>query len=1049
MQLKDSVCGAAASGAWYQIRKKIGDLRPSLPNGLIGPFFNDEYGDVFSAIYLLTGEGRTRADLKTYAEALQKRLQRVDDAAKVALIGDVKEKIPVEISPTRLATLGLSPQVIFDAIAKQNAMTAAGACSTSADAVQVRVSGALGSLQALRNLPITSGGQVFRLGDTATLSRDYEDPPAYLAFLNGTESVGVTMADGTKVAHLDEALKAEVEAFKVDLPLGVEVSHVSVQADIVSNAFEEFIHTVVEALVIVLAVSFVTLGLRTGIVVALSVPIVLAAVFTIMPAMGLNFDRITLGALINASLRSRWLVIGLTIAALLGAGLGMGFVQRQFFPTSARPELFIESRMPEGSAIEATAKAALAAEALVKGDPDVRYASTCVGAGSPRFFFAMNPALPNPSFGLTVVMAKAAAARDRLRAKIEAAVATSTVPQARIRVDQIDFGPPVGFPVQFRVIGPDPVQVRQIAEQVRHVMDANPHTIEPQFNWNEQAKTVRLALDQDRIRALGLSTQDVSNTLQALLSGVTVTQDREGTKLIDVVVRAPAADRSNPEGLGDLTLLLPNGAAVPLTRIARIRYGSEEPILWRSSRDMALTVRADIVPGVQAPGVSAKIEPLLAPIIKARPASYRVETDGAVEESAKANVALFKVFPQKRRDADASDVAAEEPFQAVSAVGHRPTWPDRRGGCAVALQRAVRVRSTVGGHRACGHDHAQHGHSGGSDRPRSGGRRIALGCHRGKHGKARKASGSDDAGGNPRDDPAGAVGVLAAAGFVDHGRVDRGHRADPVLPAGALGRVVPGAPNLNRGRGTPHGARDLPSRSVWRKNDSAQSADAHQRRRKGGCRSHAIDDGQAMRRPQRCGEIGHSGTTEHNRPDTVFGHRVSDLGRNPGAGVRAVPLQLRHRHVRGAHFAAMRGQAIVADVSGNHRHGNRKSGDDGIGAAQEHRRMERRLTNARNRNAHGRTCLCQASVVKAGDDRGIRTVFGGFDPLRQEVGHGGSPILGALERGQRAVTSDGQNLGLGRGILGSGGNLFSHRDGRVRVDHRNPHQTMPLPASEP
>ncbi|MBI1171050.1 AcrB/AcrD/AcrF family protein [bacterium] len=767
VQLKDSVHGAAASEAWYQVRKKIGDLRPNLPDGLIGPFFNDEYGDVFSAIYLLTGQGLSRADLKTYAENLQKRLLRVEDAAKVALIGDVKEKIYVEISPTRLATLGLSPKVIFDAISRQNAVTAAGAYATSADAIQVRVSGAPGSLQALRDLPIASGGQVFRLGDIADLRRAYEDPPTYLAFLNGAETVGVgvTMADGANVVRLGAALKAEVAAFKADLPVGVEVTQVSDQADVVSTAFEEFIHAFVEALVIVLAVSFLTLGLRTGIVVALSVPIVLAVVFTLMLTMGLNFDRITLGALIialgllvddaiisvemmivkieqgfdrlaaasaawestafpmltgtlvtaagflpvglakstsgeyagnifwvvglalivswfvavivtpylgfvllpkarvahrdsydsrtyrvlrrliNAALKARWLVIGLTVAALLAAGLGMGFVQQQFFPTSARPELFIETRMPEGSAIETTAKAVLAAEALVKGDPDVRYVSTYVGAGSPRFFFALNPALPDPSFALTVIMAKDAAARDRLRARIEAAVAAGAVPQARVRVDQIVFGPPVGFPVQFRVIGPDPLQVRQIAERVRAVMDANPHTIEPQLDWNEQAKTLQVVLDQDRIRALGLNTQDVADALRTLLSGVTVTQYREGTNLIDVVLRAPAADRSDPARLGDLTLLLPGGAAVPLTQLAHITYGFEEPILWRRNRDMALTVRADIVPGVQAPTVSAEIEPLLAPIVKTLPAGYRIETGGAVEESAKANIALFKVFP--------------------------------------------------------------------------------------------------------------------------------------------------------------------------------------------------------------------------------------------------------------------------------------------------------------------------------------------------------------------------------------------------------------------
>ncbi len=768
VQLQDWARGEVVREAWYQIRKKVGDLRPQLPQGLIGPFFDDEYGDVFSAIYLLTGEGVSRADLKDYAEALRTRLLNVGDAAKVALIGQVDEKIFVEISHRRLATLGLSPQTVFDAITRQNAMAASGSFSTGADSVQVRVTGGLNSIEALREVTIAAEGRTIRLGDIAEIRRGYEDPPDYLAFLNGqpTVGVGVSMAAGANVVHLGEELAKEIALFRAELPLGVEITQVADQADVVTHAFDEFIHTFVEALIIVLAVSFVTLGLRTGIVVALSVPIVLAVVFVIMEVMGLNFDRITLGALIvalgllvddaiiavemmvvkisqgydriaaasaawestafpmltgtlvtavgflpvgfarstsgeyagnifwvvaialivswfvavivtpylgmkllpapkagahhdqydgrlyralravvNAALRFRWMVIAVTLGALVAAGVGMGFVQQQFFPTSARAELFIETRMPEGSSIEATAEAALAAEALVKGDPDVRYSSTYVGAGSPRFFFALNPALPNPSFALTVIMAQDAAARDRLRAKIEAAVAAGAVPQARVRVDQIVFGPPVGFPVQFRVTGPDPVEVRRIAADVRDVMAANPNTIEPQFDWNEQAKTVNLSLNQDRIRALGLNTQDVANTLQTLLSGLTVTEYREGTDLIDVVVRAPEGERSDPGAIGDLTILLPGGAAVPLAQVADVSFGLEDPILWRRNREMALTVRADIVPGVQAPDVSAQIVPALAPVIAGLPAGYRIETGGAVEESNKANGALFKVFP--------------------------------------------------------------------------------------------------------------------------------------------------------------------------------------------------------------------------------------------------------------------------------------------------------------------------------------------------------------------------------------------------------------------
>jgi multidrug efflux pump subunit AcrB len=769
VQLQDWARGQVVKDAWYQVRKKVADLKPELPSDLIGPFFDDEYGDVFSTIYMFTGEGVPRAELKRYAERLRTELLRVPDAAKVALVGDVDERIYVEISHRRLATLGISPQAVFDAIAAQNGMAAAGSVGTDADRVQIRVSGGLDGLTALRELPVASEGRVLRLGDIAEVRRGYQDPPGYLAFFQGAEAVGVgvSMADGTNILKLGETLHRVVEEFRATLPTGIDVTQIADQPDVVSHAFDEFLHTFVEALVIVLLVSFVTLGLRTGIIVALSVPIVLAVVFVVMELMGMNFDRITLGALIIAlgllvddaiiaiemmvvkieqgasrlaaasaawdstafpmltgtlvtaagflpvgfarstsgeyagnifwvvaialvvswfvavmvtpylgfkllpapkpgsdhhpaydgrlyrtlrrgvdfALRARWLVIALTVGALVAAIVGMGFVQQQFFPSSERAELFIETRMPAGSDIQATARAALAAEALVKGDPDVRFSSTYVGAGAPRFFFALNPALPDPAFAMTVLMTRDAAARDRVRAKLQAAIDAGAVPQARLRVDQIVFGPPVGFPVSFRVIGPDPAEVRRIAAEVRRVMAANPHVIEPQFDWNEQAKSVRVSLDQDRIRALGLSTRTVSNTLQTLLSGVTVSQYRDGTNLVDIIVRAPEGERGAPDRLGDLTILVPGAGAVPLSQVATITYGFEDPILWRRNRETALTIRADIAPGIQAPTVSAEILPLLQPIRDALPPGYRIDTGGAVEESDKANAALFRMFP--------------------------------------------------------------------------------------------------------------------------------------------------------------------------------------------------------------------------------------------------------------------------------------------------------------------------------------------------------------------------------------------------------------------
>ena len=352
-----------------------------------------------------------------------------------------------------------------------------------------------------------------------------------------------------------------------------------------------------------------------------------------------------LRAVVDWSVRWRWIVIGATALSFLAAVFGMGFVQQQFFPTSSRPELFIEVRMPEGSSIGATEAAAKKAEALLLNDPDVQHFTTYVGEGSPRFFLALNPVLPNESFALTVVMTKGAEARERLKAKLEKAVADGAVTEARVRIDRLNFGPPVGFPVQFRVVGSDPLKVREIADEVRDVMRKDPNTVDVQLDWNEQVKHIELKINQDRVRALGLNQQDISETLQVLLSGFKITEYREGTELVDVVARAPAAERLNVQGLRDLSIITNGGRAVPLSQVATVVYGFEEPILWRRNRDLVLTVRADVAPGVQAPDVTNAILPKLESLKAALPVGYRIDTGGAIEESAKANVALFKIFP--------------------------------------------------------------------------------------------------------------------------------------------------------------------------------------------------------------------------------------------------------------------------------------------------------------------------------------------------------------------------------------------------------------------
>ena len=769
VQLKDHLRGRDVADTWYQVRKKLSDSRSELPQGVIGPTFDDEYGDVYSAVYMLTGEGASRADLKRYGEAMRLALLRVPSVAKVALIGDIPQRIFVEISHRKLATLGVSPQVIFDAVTRQNAVVASGSIDTAADRVEVRVTGAFDGVAAIRAVPIDAGGRVFQLGDIAEVVRGYEDPPTYIVEHEGKSALGVAVAiaENANVLDLGRNLEAAVAAFRETLPTGIFIDQVSNQPNVVAKAVDQFLHSFVEALLIVLAVSFVSLGWRTGIVVALSVPLVLAIVFVIMQVMGLNLDRITLGSLIIAlgllvddaiiaiemmvvkmeagfdrirsataawestafpmltgtlvtaagflpvgfaqstageyagnifwvvaialvvswvvavlftpylgmrllpnvrrhteshdalydtrlyralrrgvtwSLAHRWRVIAITVAAFAASGVGMLFVQQQFFPTTSRPELFIETRMPEGTAIAVTRQAAEKAAALLKGDDDVVTYTTYVGAGAPRFFFSLNPVLPNPAFALTVVMTKGPEARERLKAKLERAVADGAVPQARIRIDRLNFGPPVGFPVQFRVIGPDPLRVRDIAAQVRTIMRQNPDTVDVQFDWNEQVKRIEFALNQDRIRAFGLNTTDVGLTLQTLLSGAPISEYREGINLIKVVARAPAGERLDIGALSDLTIQT-KGGPVPLAQIATISYGFEEPILWRRNRDMVLTVRSDIVPGIQAPMVTKAIQPKLLPLKEALPAGYRIDTGGAIEESEKANTALFKLFP--------------------------------------------------------------------------------------------------------------------------------------------------------------------------------------------------------------------------------------------------------------------------------------------------------------------------------------------------------------------------------------------------------------------
>ena len=691
--LLDRTPPAKVKELWYQVRKKVGDIRGDLPAGVVGPSFNDEYGDVYSALYMLTADGMSLADLKTRSEDIRQQLLRVPNVNKVDIIGERPQKIFIELDHAKLATLGITPQQIFDSVARQNAVTSGGSVDTAADRINLRVTGAFTGTEAIAAVPVEAGGRTFRLGDIATVTRGYEDPATFLVREGGKPAIGlgVSMQDGANIIKLGEDLKVAMEAITQTLPVGIEVTQIADQANVVEHSVSEFIETFVEALAIVLLVSFISLGWRAGIVVALCVPLVLAIVLTIMYALGIDLHRITLGALIIAlgllvddaiiaiemmvvkmeegwdraraatfawtstafpmltgtlvtaagflpvgfakssageyaggifwivgiALIASWIVavvftpyLGLMLlpdmaksgaksSAKAGAGhqhddptglrgsrvyrgLGraiefavswrktvvavtvlmfvaavgaFGLVQQQFFPTSSRTELFFELRLPEGTAIGVTDAAAKKAESMLVGDPDIVTYTTYVGQGAPRFWLGLNPVLPNPSFAQIVIVTKDLEARERVKARLEQALAEGALTEARTRVDRFSFGPPVGFPVQFRVIGPDPMKVRGIADQVRAVMAENSDIIDPHLNWGEQVKSIRLEVDQDRARALGLTPQDISQMLQTLLSGYVVSQYREGIEHIDVVARAVPSERLELDRLPSLTIV--------------------------------------------------------------------------------------------------------------------------------------------------------------------------------------------------------------------------------------------------------------------------------------------------------------------------------------------------------------------------------------------------------------------------------------------------------------------------------------------------------------
>lgn len=770
LTLLDSTPPSEVQEEFYQARKKVSDEVANLPPGVIGPMVNDEYADVTFALFALKAQGEAQRALVRDAETLRQRLLHVPGVKKVNITGEQSERIYVEFSHDRLATLGVSPQEVFAALNSQNALTAAGSVETKGPQVFVRLDGAFDELQKIRDTPVVSQGRTLKLSDIATVKRGYEDPATFMVRNGGQPALllGIVMREGWNGLALGKALDKEVGAINADMPLGMSLTKVTDQAVNISAAVDEFMLKFFAALLVVMLVSFVSMGWRAGLVVAAAVPLTLAVVFVVMVATGRNFDRITLGSLIlalgllvddaiiaiemmvvkmeegysriaasayawshtaapmlsgtlvtavgfmpNGFARStageytsnmfwivgialiaswvvavvftpylgvkmlpdfkkvegghdaiydtprynrfrqllgrvitrKWLVAGSVVGLFALAIAGMAVVKKQFFPISDRPEVLVEVQMPYGTSINQTSVATAKLEAWLAKQKEARIVTAYVGQGAPRFYFAMGPELPDPSFAKIVVRTDSQEERDALKQRLRQAIADGLAPEARVRVTQLVFGPYSPFPVAYRVTGPDAETLRRIAADVRLVMDAGPMMRSVNTDWGMRVPTLHFTLQQDRLQAVGLTSSAVAQQLQFLLNGIPVTAVREDIRTVQVTARSAGDIRLDPAKIGDFTLAGANGQRIPLSQVGKIDVRMEEPIIRRRDRMPTITVRGDIADGLQPPDVSTAISKQLQPIIEKLPSGYRIEQAGSIEESGKATKAMLPLFP--------------------------------------------------------------------------------------------------------------------------------------------------------------------------------------------------------------------------------------------------------------------------------------------------------------------------------------------------------------------------------------------------------------------
>lgn len=770
LSLQDKTPPSEVQEEFYQARKKLGDESQRLPAGVIGPMINDEFSDVTFALFALKAKGEPQRQLVRDAEGLRQQLLHVPGVKKVNIIGEQAERIYIAFSHDRLATMGLSPQDIFNALNDQNALAAAGAIETRGAQIFIRLDGAFDELQKIRDTPLVAQGKTLTLSDVATVERGYEDPPTML-IRNQHEPallLGVVMREGWNGLALGKALDAETAKINDSLPLGMTLTKVTDQSVNIRSSVDEFMIKFFVALLVVMVVCFISMGWRVGVVVAAAVPLTLAVVFVVMEAAGINFDRVTLGSLILALgllvddaiiaiemmvvkmeegydrikasayawshtaapmlagtlvtaigfmpngfaqstageytsnmfwivglaliaswfvavvftpylgvkilpaipkvegghaaiyntprynrfrqllgrvIARKWRVAGSVVAIFILAVLGMGLVKKQFFPTSDRPEVLVEVQMPYGTSIAQTSAATAKIEAWLGKQSEAKIVTAYIGQGSPRFYLAMAPELPDPSFAKIVILTDSETSREALKFRLREAVASGLAPEARVRVTQLVFGPYSPFPVAWRVSGPDVKQVQDIAERVKAVLQASPMMRTVNTDWGSRVPVLHFTLDQNRLQATGLTSSAVAGQLQFLLSGVPVTSVREDIRSVEVVARAAGDIRLDPAKIEGFTLVGNAGQRVPLSQIGKIEVGMEDPVLRRRDRTPTITVRGDIADNLQPPDVSVAIMKQLQPIVDTLPAGYRIDMAGSIEESGKATQAMLPLFP--------------------------------------------------------------------------------------------------------------------------------------------------------------------------------------------------------------------------------------------------------------------------------------------------------------------------------------------------------------------------------------------------------------------